>query len=197
MLSTLITSRARRTLLTLFLTHPNERFYQQQLIRDLGLSSSLVQAELKRLEHTGLLISCREANARYFTVNKAFPIYPELKSIVFKTIGLADFLRSSFESLGSIECALIYGSVAKNIEDARSDVDVLVIGEVDFDALDEALDPAESEIGREINTTVFTRKEWNDRIDRGQSFTADILAGPKIFLVGGEDELRRIVRPQA
>jgi predicted nucleotidyltransferase len=191
MLTALITSNARRALLTLFLTHPDERFYQKQLIRELGLSPSLVQTELRRLEEAGLLTSTREANARYFTVDTSCPIYPELKSIIFKTVGLADYLRSSLDAIGDIKVALIYGSVARNVEDVRSDVDVLVIGDVDMDALDGAVDSAERAIGREINTNVYTRDEWASRSRAGQAFATDILSGPKIFLMGDEDELRR------
>lgn len=191
MLTALITSNARRALLTLFLTHPDERFYQKQLIRELGLSPSLVQAELRRLEEAGLLTSTREANARYFTVDTSCPIYPELKSIIFKTVGLADYLRNSLDAIGDIKVALVYGSVAKNVEDVRSDVDVLVIGDVAMDALDEAVDSAERAIGREINTNVYTRDEWASKVQAGQAFATDILSGPKIFLMGDEDELRR------
>lgn len=191
MLSALITSNARRTLLVHFLTHPNERFYQKQLIRELDLSPSLVHKELVRLEEAGLLTSTREANARYFSVDTSCPIYPELKSIVFKTVGLADHLRESLDKIGDIEVALVYGSVAKNVEDVRSDVDVLVIGDVDMGALDDTTDSAEQAIGREINTNVYTRDEWASRMQAGQAFATDILAGPKIFLMGDEDELRR------
>jgi len=191
MLSTLITSKVRVTLLTLFLTHPEERFYQKQLITQLGLSSSLVQKELARLEKVGFLTSSREANTRYFQVNKAFPIYSELKSIVFKTAGLADFLKNSLDDIGEVEVALIYGSVAKNVEDMRSDVDLLVIGDVDMDELHEAVESAEASIGREVNPTVYTRKEWDKRVKIEQAFVTDILSGPKIFLIGDQDELRR------
>jgi predicted nucleotidyltransferase len=191
MLSTLITSKARLALVTLFLTHPDERFYQKQLIRDLGLSSSLVQLELRKLESIGFLASSRESNTRYFQVNKSFPIYAELKSIVFKTVGLADFLRDSLEQIGPVEVALIYGSVAKNVEDMRSDVDLLVIGDADVDALHEAIDAAEQAIGREINPTVYSRADWAGRVKIKQAFVTDILASPKIFLIGDEDELRR------
>jgi uncharacterized protein len=191
MLSTLITSKARLALVTLFLTHPDERFYQTQLIRELGMSSSLVQGELKKLAAIGFVTSSREANTRYFQVNKAFPIYSELKSIVFKTVGLADFLRDSLEDIGPVEVALIYGSVAKNVEDMRSDVDLLVVGDIDVDALHEAVDAAEQMIGREINPTVYTRKEWAGRVKIKQAFATDIMSGQKIFLIGDEDELRR------
>lgn len=191
MLSTLITSKARLALVTLFVTHPDERFYQRQLIRDLGLSSSLVQLELRKLEGIGLLTSSRESNTRYFQVNKAFPIYPELKSIIFKTIGLADFLHESLDEIGEVEVALIYGSVAKNVEDMRSDVDLLVVGDVNLDALNEAVDSAERAIGREINPTVYSREEWAGRVKVAQAFATDILSGPKIFLIGDEDAVRR------
>ena len=191
MLSALITSNARRALLVHFLTHPGERFYQKQLIRELALSPSLVHKELVRLEEAGLLTSTREANVRYFTVDTSCPIYPELKSIVFKTVGLADHLRESLDKIGDIEVALVYGSVAKNVEDVRSDVDVLVIGDVDMGALDDTTDSAERAIGREINTNVYTRDEWASRMHAGQAFATDILGGPKIFLMGDEDELRR------
>jgi len=191
MLSALITSKVRHALLVLFITHPDERFYLKQLVRDLGMSTSQLQKELAKLENIGFLTSSRESNTRFFQVDKVFPLYPELKSIIYKTAGLADFLREALEEIGTIEVALIYGSVAKNVEDMRSDVDLLVIGDVDLDALHEAIDSAEKAIGREINPTAFSRKDWNARIKKKQAFATDVLAGPKILLIGDEDELRR------
>lgn len=191
MLSTLITSKVRLRLVVLFLTHPEERYYQKQLIRDLGLSSAQLQSELRKLEAAGFLTSSREANTRFFAVNKRSPIYPELKSIVFKTSGLADFLKESLSEIGEIEVALIFGSVAKNVEDVGSDVDLLVIGDVDMDALHDAVEGAENAIDREINPTVYSRIEWDKRVKIGQAFVTDILTGDKIFLIGDEDELRR------
>jgi predicted nucleotidyltransferase len=175
----------------LFITHPDERFYLKQLTRDLGLSSSQLQKELAKLREIGFLTSSRESNTRYYQANKAFPLFPELKSMIYKTAGLADFLRETLEDIGPIDVALIYGSVAKNVEDMRSDVDLLVIGDVDLDALHDAIGSAEKSIEREINPTVFSRKDWNARIRKKQAFATDILAGPKIVLIGDEDELRR------
>lgn len=190
MLSTLITSKARRTLLTLFVAHPDERFYQKQLIRDLGMSSSLVQKELRKLENIGLLTSTREANTRFFQVNKSFALYPELKSIIFKTVGLADFLRESLAEIGEVKTAFIYGSVAQNLEEARSDIDLMVIGDVDQDKLHRAISKAEKAIGREINQSVFDVAEWKKQLAAKKAFVRDVAEGPKIFLIGGEDDLR-------
>ena len=189
MLATLVTSRVRRTLLVLFLTHPEERFYQKQLIRELGLSSSLVQKELRNLAGIGFLTSSREANTRYFQVDKTFPLYGELKSIVYKTVGLADFLRTALHGVDAVRAAFIYGSVARNTEDSRSDIDVMVIGGVDQDALHEAVLAAEKALGREVNYSVFDRADWQKRLTDGNAFVTAVATGPKIFIVGSEDEL--------
>lgn len=190
MLSTLIKSKSRLKLLTWFVTHPDERFYYRQLFHLLGIPHSAIQKELEGLTEAGFLCTTKQAGIRYYWVNKDLAIYPELKSIIFKTVGLADFLKDSLAEIGQVEVALVFGSVAKNVEDVRSDVDLLVVGEIDQDALHEAIDTAEQAIGREINPTTFTRAEWQERVQRGQAFATDILAGSKIYLIGDEDELR-------
>ncbi|MGB4594086.1 MAG: winged helix-turn-helix domain-containing protein [Coriobacteriia bacterium] len=190
MLSTLVTSATRRALLVRFFTHPGERFYATQLIRELGLASAGVQKELARLESAGMIQSEREGNVRFFGVNTGHPLYAEIKSIVYKTEGLGDVLGGSIAQLPAVDAALVFGSVARGAEDASSDVDVLVLGDVDVVALDQALSEAERTLEREVNATVLSRAEWRERLAWKQAFVTDIVAGPKIFLVGGDDELR-------
>ena len=192
MLSTLITSKTRVKILTTFLTHPDERFYYKNLIDRLGVPPSVLQSELKRFEKVGLLNSKREANIKFYSINKDFLLYPELKSIIFKTVGLADFLRDSLSKIGEIKVAFIYGSVAKNLEDAMSDIDLMVIGNVDMDSLNDAVAKAEDTLGREINFTTFDAKEWRDKLKAKKAFVTDVYKGKKIFLIGNDDELRRI-----
>lgn len=192
MLSKLITSQAKIKLLTLFLTNPDERFYYTELHKRLGIHHGLLQRELKLFVDMGFLFTTKEANIRYYWVNKNFPIYEELKSIIFKTVGLADHLREVIDKIGHIEVAFIYGSVAKNLEDTRSDIDLMVVGDPDLDVLTDAVSAAEISLRHEINYTVFTPKEWKERIAKKNSFVMDVLNNKKIFLIGGEDELRRI-----
>lgn len=189
MLSTLITSKSRIELLTWFVSHPGERFHYLQLDKLLVASRASLQKELKRLEDGGILRSVKEGNIRFYWVNQEHPLYPELKSIVFKTAGLADFLRESLDKVGTVEAAFIYGSVAKNLEDMGSDVDVMIIGDVDMDALHEAIGAAEDRIGREINPTVYSRKDWDVRVGARQAFIADVLGSKRIFLIGDEHGL--------
>lgn len=190
MLSALITSSTRRKLLVRFLTHPGERFYLSQLIRELGLTSSAAQKELARLVTMGLLASERQGNTRYYSVNEAHPLYAELKAIVYKTEGLGDALRTRLASLPGVAAAVVYGSVAGDGEDAYSDVDLLIVGEVPLEALDKVLADAEALLGREVNVTVLSPDEWHGRISRRQAFAIGVLEGPKMFIAGGEDDLR-------
>ncbi len=192
MLRKLITSQAKIKLLTLFLTNPDERFYYTEIHKRLGIHHALLQRELKLFVGMGFLFTTKEANIRYYWVNKKFPIYEELKSIIFKTVGLADHLKETIEEIGHTDIAFIYGSVAKNIEDAKSDIDLMVIGDPDIDALTDAVLKAEKTLVREINFTVFDPEEWKQRIAKKDSFVMDVLNNKKIFLIGGEDELRRI-----
>ena len=119
MLSTLITSKSRVEVLTWFVTHPGERFHYLQLVGLLRSAKRSIQIELKRLEGAGILLSSKEANIRFYWVNQDHPLYPALKEIIFKTTGLADFLRESLKEIGEIKVAFIYGSVAKNLEEAE------------------------------------------------------------------------------
>lgn len=189
MLSKLITSKARVKLLTWFITHPGERFHYRYLVRSLELSAPSVRNELKLLEETGLLVSTREANVRFYSVNQSHPLYPEIKSIVFKTVGLADFLKESLQEIGNIQVAFIYGSVAKNVEDVRSDIDLMVIGDVDMDKLHETVSAAEETLGREVNPSIFMAKDWQKQLSAKKAFVLDVNKGPKIFLIGAEDDL--------
>lgn len=190
MLSALITSAARRKLLVRFLTHPGERFYASQLIRELDIASSAAQKELARLQGAGLLISEREGNARFYRANTEHPVYSELKNIVYKTEGFGDCIRKQLERLDGVKAAVIYGSVAKGSEGVGSDIDLLVLGDVLPSDLDEAVARAEELIDREVNATVLSVAEWRDRLNRRQAFASDIMAGSKIFILGGEDDLR-------
>jgi len=189
MLSTLITSKSRVEMITWFVTHAGERFHYNELVRILKASPPSIQRELKRLEKAGFLKSVKEANVRFYWVNQDFSLYPELKNMVLKTTGLADFLRQELPVFEGVQAAFIYGSVAKNREDAKSDIDLMVIGEVDEKELHGALSKAEKKLAREVNFSLFSPTEWKRRVKSKDSFISDVLSNPKIFLIGDEDVL--------
>jgi len=189
MLERLFTSKVRVRLLTLFLTHPGEAFYIRQIVRLTGETYNNVRQELQNLAQLGLILSERRANATYYQANVHHFLFPELKRIILKTEAMGDRLREALTGLGDIRVAFVYGSTAKGTESPSSDVDLMVIGEVDLDALDRAIDSIEEEIGRTVNYTLFRVEDWQKRVTQGQSFITDVLIHHKIFLIGDEDEL--------
>jgi predicted nucleotidyltransferase len=191
MLSTLITSKSRVEVLTWFVTHPGERFHYRELDRLLAAAPRSIQKELERLEGAAILCSKKEGSIRFYWVNQDHPLFAPLKEIIFKTTGLADALKESLGPLvHKIKAAFIYGSVAKNLEEATSDIDVMVIGDIDLDDLHQAIRSAEQLLDREVNFSVFDEADFKKQLAQKRAFVTDVISGPKIFLVGGEDDLR-------
>ena len=79
MLEALVSSRVRRTLFEYLLTHPHDRFYLRGLAKELGLSISPLRRELKRQEQSGMLRTCQEANALFYTLNTDSPAFLQIK----------------------------------------------------------------------------------------------------------------------
>ena len=191
MLQALFSSKVRVKLLTHFFSHPQEEFYARSLARQTDEHYNAVWQELNNLERIGLLISKRQANAKYYHLNADFPIYEELKRIVMKTSGLGQPLREALGDLEAVDWAFIYGSVAANEDDSFSDVDLMLIGQVDLLELSAVIARLEDQLGRGINYLVLTREELAQRLADGDSFTANVLASPKMMLIGDEDALRQ------
>ncbi|MBU2494997.1 MAG: nucleotidyltransferase domain-containing protein [Candidatus Omnitrophota bacterium] len=144
------------------------------------------------MEKEGILVSEYKANARYFKVNKGYPLYQELKSIVFKTVGVVGSLRESLKQIKNIKFSFIYGSYAKSAENYLSDIDLIVIGIIDEDALIKELDKMEKKIGREVNYRLYELKEFKKEIEKRNPFLLEILKDKKVMITGAENELRRI-----
>ena len=179
-------------LLNLFFTNPERSFYMQEIGRILGKKPGTFQRTINNMVSEGILISEYKANARFFQVNKKYPIYKELKSIVFKTVGVQGSLREVLDEIGDARFAFIYGSYAKAKETSFSDVDLVVIGNTDEDKLINELDTLENKFQREINYKLYTFKKFMKEIEEKEPFLLEIMRDKKIMLIGNENELRKV-----
>jgi predicted nucleotidyltransferase len=150
-----------------------------------------VQHEIARLERLGVVSVARRGRQKFYRANEQHPLFSDLKRIVYKTAALGDVLRGALAPIKGILAAFIYGSVAKGREQAGSDIDLMVIGQGDSDELHRVLREAEEILGREITVNVMSGEEWAQRKDSRDSFVAELLRSPKIFLAGDEHVLRR------
>ena len=197
MLERLFTSRVRVRLLTLFITHPSESFYIRQITRITGETYNNIRQELQNLAALGFIQGERQANALYYKVNTEHFLFPEIKILILKTEAVGDRLREALSTLGNIQAAFLYGSTAKGTDFPSSDIDLMVIGEVNLDVLDKMINTIEEEFGRTVNYTLFSAKEWQNRVKQRNSFVKDVLIHKKIFLLGDINDLSAIGKGRA
>ena len=186
-------SKNRALLLRLFYTNPKKEFYMQEIGRILNKKPGLFQRTLNNMVSEGILKSEYRANARYFKINKQYSLYKELKSIVFKTVGVIGSLKDTLKKSGKINYAFIYGSFAKAKENFLSDIDILIIGAPNEDILVKEIDKMEKQLQREINYKLYDLKNLKKDVQNENPFILEILKDKKIILLGEENELRKIL----
>ena len=192
-LKALFTSRARVEVLKLFLLNPSNRHYLREVANLTRQPVRAVQRELARLEAVGLLQSTREGNRKYFHANHEFPVFRELKALLVKTAGLGDLIRGRLsEGPESIVLSFIFGSFARGEESSFSDIDLMVLGDITGRKLARLLTSAKEDLGREINPVIMRTDELRERSANEDPFIRSVLREPKIFLIGGENELREL-----
>lgn len=184
MLQHLITSRTKRSLLKLFLTNPERAFYTREIARITGEPLSAVRRELGHLEKAGLLSGRTEGKLRFYEVVREFPFFAELKRIVYGTIALGDHIRDKLTAPQAVKLAFLYGSVARDEEGRRSDVDLFIVGEIEEADLQVPVGEIEDETGREINYTLMGEKEFRERIEANDPFVSRLMREPKIVVKG-------------
>ncbi len=190
----LFASETLVALLEVFLTRPDESFYQKELADAVRARLYLVQRELARLEKTELISKVRRGNRVYYRANRAHPVFEELKRAFLKTVALGDALRATLAPLvHRVRVAFVYGSYASGGETAESDVDLFLVGELSSREAADVLGPVSRELGRELNTAVYSPAEFRRKAQEGHHFITEVLRAPKVYLIGDERELTDLV----
>jgi predicted nucleotidyltransferase len=181
----------QQRVLSCFFAGDSRSYTVSDVIRVTGSGSGAVQRELRRLLSAGLLLLEPVGNQKRYRANPDAPIHAELKSIVCKTFGLAQPLWEALAPLaGDIRAALVYGSVADGRDGADSDIDLLVISDtLNYGDLMRPLDPLIRTMGRDVNPTIYTSRDFDKRLGEGNSFLVRLLQRPVIWLIGSADDL--------
>ncbi|KTC68176.1 Nucleotidyltransferase domain protein [Legionella birminghamensis] len=188
--TSILFSEYRRRVLGLLLLHPDKRYHVREIARLTNTAAGTLHRELSKLAKANILLRELSGNQVYYQANHKLSIYPELTSILKKTSGLVDVLFDLLTPLAEkIEVAFIFGSVAKGTENLGSDIDVLVIGDIDFTEIVTTLYSAQISLGREINPKIYSREQWNACLQKQELFIQEILNNPKLFIIGTENDL--------
>lgn len=188
-LERLFSSRVRIQLLSHFLLHPETRDHIRALAAQVDAQYSAVWKELNNLEEAGLLKSESLGGRRIFTLNSRYPIVPELRNIILKTVGAGDLLRGSLKDLEGIDVAFIFGSFAEGEADADSDLDIMLIGNLDVARITPVIAKIEERLDRDVNYVLLTQEDWESRRRDEDPFVTNVRDAKKIMLIGTLDDL--------
>ena len=183
--SALFTDSQSRLFVWLF-GQPERAFHLSELRRLTGLGSASLQRELNRLAAAGLVDSRPVGNLRRFQANAQSPVFAELVALTRKTLGTVPVLRDALLPLmPDLQGAWVYGSVAKQTDTARSDIDVMLVGtHLLLGNVLACLAPAEAQLGRKINPSCYSPEEFERRRGEPDSFVNRVLSQPTLTLIG-------------
>ena len=194
-LRTLLGSETRAKLLVQFVLHPDQAFHVRELERLLDEPAGNLLRDLRRLHAIRLLEAERIGNQVRYSLHRTHPLYEDLQRVVLKTVAGDAVLKEALHPVKGVELAFLYGSFVKGEATTRSDLDLMVIGDVSERELASAVARAERTLGREVSYARYTRAEARKKAQRRDSFLQRVLTGPRIVFVGSaKDELFQVAR---
>ena len=184
-------AKVQQRVLGVLFGNPRRSFYANEVIGLARSGTGAVQRELARLEASGLVTVTRVGKQKHYQANAASPVFEELRALLLKTVALADVLRAALTPVSrDIRAAFVYGSIAKGQDTAASDIDLMVVSErLTYADLFAALEDASAQLGRKIAPTVYSLKELSKRLKQDNAFVTRVLSQPKLWLIGGENDL--------
>ena len=189
-LSAAIFTNSQSRLYSWLFGQPERAYHLNELRRLTGLGSASLQRELTRLTSAGLVDAQAVGNLRCFQANAKSPVYAELVALTRKIGGIVPVLREALQPLQpNLLSAWVYGSVAKQTDTARSDIDVMLVGNhLLLSQVLAALEPAETQLGRKINPNCYSPQEFERRRLEPDSFVNRVLSLPTLLLLGDAHE---------
>ncbi len=191
-LSNALFSKVQQRVLALIFGQAERSFYMSEIVRNVHSGTGAVERELSRLQRSGLVSVERIGNQKHYRANNQSPIFSELQSLVLKTVAVAEPLRKALAPYSDkIHAAFVYGSVAKGTDTARSDIDLMIVGdELSYSDLYTELQNAEGILHRKVSPTFLSLKHWQSKVADKGSFIGKIIVLPKIFVLGSEKDLQ-------
>ena len=182
-------SSTRAELLSLFFNNPDEKFYLREIARHIGKDAAGIKRELDTLMKIGLLTLEKRGVQKYYFVDKSSPIFSEMKGLIFKTTGVHGAVKAALSRIKGVQAAFIYGSYAKGSEKEDSNINLMVIGQVNITELNDVVVGLEEKLKREIDYQAFDEQEYRKRKEAKDPFIREIVKGKKIILIGKEDDV--------
>ena len=185
--------KIRQNILAATYNQPEKWWFMSEMADFIKTTPSSLQRELNALVESGILRNRRDGNRLYFQAETDSPIFAPLRELIVQTLGITESLKDSLSVFGEkINIAFIYGSVARREENARSDVDLMLIGSIGLAEVSPILRDLEQQFNREINPTCYRLEEFQKKVMSGNHFLTEVLGKEKFFLIGEQNELAKL-----
>ena len=158
--SGLIASKTRIKLLIRFFFNPKTSSYLRELSKEFNLSTNSVREELNQLTKTGFLNSEKNGRQVHYSANQKHPLFPELKSMVGKIMGIDQVIDGIVNRLGNLEKAYLIDDYASGKDTGI--VDLVLVGDIDQYHLNDLSRKTERYIKRKIRSLVLNREEFHN-----------------------------------
>ena len=158
MIEALISSKTRINLLLKFFLNPERTAYLRGLAEEFGESTNSIRLELNKFEKAGMLDTSFSGNRKIFKVNQEHPLFNDIRSIVFKFVGIDKLIEDLVKRLGNLEKVYITGDFAKG---KNGDIlDILIVGEIDQSYLLRLIEKVEKQIKKRIRYLIYTVEKF-------------------------------------
>ena len=156
----IIASKTRIKLLVRLFFNPMTRSYLRELAKEFNVSTNAVREELNQLTKTEILKSEKNGRQIYYMANQEHPLFPELKSMVSKVMGIDRVIDGIVNRLGGLEIGYLIDDYAEGKDTGI--IDLLLVGDIDQYHLNDLSRKTERYIKRKIRYLVLSRDEFNE-----------------------------------
>jgi len=177
-------SKLGRRVLAYFFSNPSQKLHLRDIAARLDVDPANLSREMKRLMDAGLFHAQSKGRLKIYSLNRSYPLYKEISSIIFKTEGVEGALRTAMKDVKGIKASFLFGSFAAGKEDAHSDIDLLIVGSPDLERIGDHIIDLEKKLGRPIQYRIFSQEEFDRRKKAKDPFIRDVLGHPTILLTG-------------
>ncbi len=191
MLERLFRSKAEVAVLNIVLF--TDDLHLREIARRAGVSSYEAKKELDNLVQLGILLSEKKGNQVFFRANEKCTFLEDLRNLFSKTEGIIVKIRERLRKLEGIKYCFIFGSAAAGRISEKSDIDLLVVGEVTEEKLASEILELQEKTKREINFILWTERDFNKKLKEKSTFLGNITKKKVVWISGDYDEFVGLV----
>lgn len=158
--SGIISSKTRIKLLIRFFLNPGTQSYLRELAREFNVSTNSVREELNQLTQSELLKTEKKGRNILYQANQTHPLFPELKAMVGKVMGIDQVIDGIVNRLGDLQAAYLMDDYAEGKDSGI--IDLLLVGNIDQNQLNDLSRKTERYIRRKIRFLCLSRGEFHE-----------------------------------